>query len=208
MIDQLKTSACLFLGVPLKLQDKWDAHVKEVRCNETNYTKLKMEERNILYSYTSSCLLLLAGVAILISLPAKADTTSKINSRYVINGGEVYDTKTNLTWQRCSVGLHWTERSGCKGAAKKEFTFDEAQYRATKIWRIPDKEELESLIVEKRKGAKIDLDAFPDMKEGMEYWTCQPLTLKLGWSVNFDDGENYDTYRSDELMLRLVRSGR
>lgn len=166
-----------------------------------------MEERYFLIGGVRFCLLL-AGLVLMTMPSAKADTLSKINSRYVIKGGEVYDTKTNLTWQRCSVGLHWTERSGCKGSAKKEFTFNEAQYQATKAWRIPNKEELESLIVEKSKGAQIDLDAFPDMIEGLWYWTCQPLTLKLGWDVHFDDGEAYEAYRSDERMLRLVRSGR
>lgn len=167
-----------------------------------------MEERNILVGGARSCLLLLAGLVLMIPPPAKADTSSKINSRYVIKGGEVYDTRTNLTWQRCSVGLHWTERSGCKGAAKKEFTFDEAQHQATKNWRIPNKDELASLVVEKRKCPQIDLDAFPDMIEGQWYWTSQPLTSKLGWDVHFDEGETYETYRSDERMLRLVRSGR
>ena len=150
----------------------------------------------------------LAGLMLALPQITQAGTPPKIDSRYVINGGEVYDTKSDLTWQRCSVGLHWIEGLGCKGVAKKEFTFDEAQHQATKKWRIPNKVELSSLTVIKNKGPKIDLVAFPDMTEGMGYWTSQPLTSKLAWDIHFDDGEVYDTYRSDDRALRLVRSGR
>jgi hypothetical protein len=91
-------------------------------------------------------LVVFAGLALVLPQIAQAGTPSKTDSRYVINGGEVYDTKTNLTWQRCSVGLHWGEGRGCTGAGNKVFTFDEVPYQATKRWRIPDKDELSSLI--------------------------------------------------------------
>jgi hypothetical protein len=147
------------------------------------------------------------GLALLLPSLAHAEAAGS-DFRFVIKGGEVYDTRTNLTWQRCSVGLHWTKRGGCMGVAKKEFTFADAQQQATKNWRVPGKDELESLIADKRKGTRIEVEAFPDMEEGTWYWTSEMFTNKLGWDVHFDDGEAYETYLSDERMVRLVRSGK
>ena len=49
--------------------------------------------------------------------PAKPSLTP--SSRYVVRGGEVYDTTTNLTWSRCSVGQRWRDGKGCVGAVKQ-----------------------------------------------------------------------------------------
>jgi hypothetical protein len=35
------------------------------------------------------------------------EDTPKARTRYDIKGGEVFDKKSNLTWQRCSVGQTW-----------------------------------------------------------------------------------------------------
>ncbi len=90
-----------------------------------------------------------------------------MDSRYVIKGDTVYDKKTNLTWQRCSVGQRW-ERNGCTGNIER-FTFDDAQKQGDRTWRVPTKEELASLIDENRRarGQKpmINVTAFPNMTE-------------------------------------------
>lgn len=131
-------------------------------------------------------------------------------SRYVIKGGEVYDKKTELTWQRCSIGQHWKDDAGCVGVVK-EFTFDQAQQQASGQWRVPSKDELATLIDYKKAEAKqkptIDEDAFPDMDESkLWYWTSTPEGASLGRGVSFLDGVHYGG-RSEAYAVRLVRSG-
>jgi hypothetical protein len=47
-----------------------------------------------------------------------AQNAPAVNSRYVIQGDTVYDKKTDLTWQRCSVGQRWAEGKGCVGVTE------------------------------------------------------------------------------------------
>jgi len=43
----------------------------------------------------------------------RGETSGRWTSRYVLNGDEVYDKKTDLTWERCSVGKKCDERVSC-----------------------------------------------------------------------------------------------
>lgn len=138
------------------------------------------------------------------SLPALA-----ADSRYVISGDEVYDKQTDLTWKRCSVGMRWKEGMGCVGV-QKTFTFEEAQKQAGGGWRVPSRDELETLIDRnKNREPYIDVDAFPDMtRKGaqMLYWSSTP-TDSFAWLVYFNDGHAYNLSRIGNLAVRLVRGG-
>ena len=108
---------------------------------------------------------------------------AKPNSRYVINGGEVYDQKTDLTWNRCSVGQHWREGTGCVGVIK-EFTFGEALQLADGTWHVPNKDELGTLIdyerLKNKQPPMIDVVAFPDMDfSKLVYWILLSIMLML-----------------------------
>ncbi|BBP44528.1 hypothetical protein THMIRHAT_22740 [Thiosulfativibrio zosterae] len=86
----------------------------------------------------------------------KADAENKIllaKQGYIDNqDGTITDTKTNLTWMRCSLGQTWTG-SSCSGEAK---SFDEwktainwgknTTYAGKSDWRLPTVEELHSLV--------------------------------------------------------------
>ena len=56
------------------------------------------------------------------------------DSRYTVEGGKVYDAMTNLTWQRCSYGLHWSDTTGCGGVIRG-VTWDEAMSAPPEGWR-------------------------------------------------------------------------
>jgi hypothetical protein len=136
------------------------------------------------------------------------------NSRYATNGGEVYDSKTGLTWQRFSVGQEWREGTGCTGV-KKEFTFDEARQQGYGPWRVPNKDELSSLL-DKWKPPRVDLQVFPDMRDeesdendgdGMIYWSSTPINASNGRVVCFSNGRDRYGERSDKEFVRLVRGG-
>jgi hypothetical protein len=132
--------------------------------------------------------------------------------RFSIQGDTIYDTKTGLTWQRCSVGRQWVERAGCVGRIKV-MTFEDAQRQGDATWRVPTKEELASLI-DRNKGAQgqkptIDEMVFPDMSlDRLWYWTSTPSDPSLAYYVDFHAGFTYyGGYRSDTNAVRLVRGG-
>ena len=142
---------------------------------------------------------------------------SKANPRYVINGGEVYDKKTDLTWQRCSVGQHWKNDVGCVGIVKR-FTFEQASLQGSGQWRVPTREELATLIDHQKADAHqsptIDEVAFPDMDGGaLYYWTSQRYSNSTGaaadgWYVYFRNGDVGQFLSSNPEPVRLVRDGR
>ena len=128
-------------------------------------------------------------------------------SRYVVQGGEVYDKKTDLTWARCSVGQHWKEGIGCAGIVKT-MTWDEAQRQGGGVWRVPTKDELLTLVATACKNPSINEDVFPDMDlEKPWYWTSTTDGASVAWDVYFPDGTVYNHYRTDTLAVRLVRGG-
>jgi hypothetical protein len=152
-----------------------------------------------------------ASIAIVLTSASASWATCRPTSWLTINGGEVYDKNTNLTWARCSVGQRWQDGAGCIGAVKT-FTFAEAQKQANGAWRVPTRDELESLIDQSCSPAKINDQAFPEMDPTMlAYWSSTPNTRddSLAYFVNFYDGtvDNGGYYREGMGAVRLVRSG-
>ena len=141
------------------------------------------------------------------------------DSRYVIQGDTVYDKVTNLTWQRCSVGQQWVVDTGCVGSVGR-FTYDDARKLENKIWRLPTKDELESLIDQNRKaqGQKpmININAFPNMTE-FDYWSSTNAASERSniinhnperfANVNFNVGNTFHIFRGAPFSVRLVKSG-
>jgi hypothetical protein len=37
------------------------------------------------------------------------DRADGMQRRFILDGGEAHDTKTSLTWKRCSLGMTWTQ---------------------------------------------------------------------------------------------------
>jgi Protein of unknown function (DUF1566) len=140
-----------------------------------------------------------------------AQNTPVADSRYAIQGETVYDKKSNVTWQRCSVGQQWVEGTGCVGIIKT-FTFDDARHVAMGKWRLPPKGKLAGLLERKRKASgqkpQIDELAFPDMDlENLVYWSATPRDAANAWFVSFDRGYVYYDYRTTPRAVRLMRSG-
>lgn len=128
-------------------------------------------------------------------------------SNLEIRGDEVLDKNTNLIWARCSVGQHW-EGGMCKGTVNT-FTFDQALKQADEKWRLPTRDELESLLdpsqLKINMKMMIDVSAFPDMDDRHLIYRTSENILGAGWVVFFDDG-NVTTHRNNMLFaVRLVR---
>jgi hypothetical protein len=143
------------------------------------------------------------------------DHKSNISQRYEIKGGEVFDRKTNLVWQRCSVGLRWTGKN-CQGATKP-LSQSEAAKTAEIMgpaWRIPSVQELSSLIDSSCDSPMIDKRAFPDIHSDSEepaaYWTASSVNIEgmsdYFYFVDFISGSVDFHSRGFELRARLVRS--
>ena len=66
--------------------------------------------------------------------------------RFVLNGDDAFDTKTGLTWKRCSLGTAQAGRHGCKG--EKMFVDLDTAIRLAKEtsegWRVPSGHQFQS----------------------------------------------------------------
>jgi hypothetical protein len=132
-------------------------------------------------------------------------STDKDRYQILAQGAEVKDTNTGLVWQRCSVGQAWTGGT-CSGSAK-EFNFSQAQALAGGGWRVPNKDELISLVVRQRHAdLAIDAEAFP-ATPSWSFWTSTPDAddSNYAWHVNFYDRNASSSYLYLKLHVRLVR---
>jgi hypothetical protein len=131
-------------------------------------------------------------------------------SRYVINGKTVYDKKTDLTWMRCSYGQEWSDQGGCSGVVR-ELDWDAAMALHVEddgTWRVPQKEELDSIVATNCKKPAINEEVFPDTP-WMRYWTSTASGPSYAWVVFFRTGMTTWTFpRSTANAIRLVRTGR
>lgn len=165
-----------------------------------------------------SCLLL---SVMLLSLPATAQTCEKGQadpvplSRYRLQGAQVLDTRTGLTWLRCSQGQTWTGKT-CNGkvqtlttresvAAVAAFNAGPAAARfGMSTWRLPTQDELLSLVATHCSNPAINLKVFPGTVSAA-YWTSASPGGTGQWSVNFSDGFEEIFNANRPSALRLVR---
>ncbi|SFU83506.1 Protein of unknown function [Paenacidovorax caeni] len=165
-----------------------------------------------------------------------AEVLQRAERRYAIStdGQTVTDKETGLMWMRCSLGQSW-DGSRCAGEAR-EYTWDDARkaaqnyrYAGYSDWRLPDIEELSSLVYcssgrrKKFKAGSYDDDgeclgdyhrptifssAFPNASSSF-VWSGSPNAndSSLAWGVNFYNGYANYGYRSDGYHVRLVRGG-
>lgn len=160
-------------------------------------------------------------VALLVPLSignAMADCYSRgdgrFQSRFVLRGPEAFDTKTGLTWQRCSLGMKWDGKRGCLGETMW-LDLDEATKRAQELggnWRVPSGPELQSIIDRSCGSPVVDVTVFPDIQKDedgeADYWTTNPVgTADLYYFFDFMSGRADGHTRGFQLAVRLVRTG-
>ena len=135
-------------------------------------------------------------------------------ARFVLNDDEATDTRTQLVWKRCSEGLVWLDRDGCRGEIRQsplETAIEQAR-KAGDGWRLPTADELLTLVARDCGEPAIDAEVFPDVPldpggEGSLYWTSTPAgMMDMTVTVDFRDG-TYDMHsRGLHYFIRLVRS--
>ena len=129
----------------------------------------------------------------------------------------VQDLSRGLEWMRCSVGQRWSlESEMCIGKAVQlnheeiEQVIVQADEQLGPGWRLPNREELESLVCQDCGPPMIDPEVFPQT-EPMPYWTSEQnfWSPKNYWSVNFMTGLAYGRFfPNQQQMLRLVRNNK
>jgi hypothetical protein len=140
--------------------------------------------------------------------PAKAD--EPIASRFEVQGETAYDRRTDLTWMRCSYGQAWKEESGCTGEVKLLDWESAMRLRlpGDAAWRLPRKDELESIVATNCKRPAIDETVFPDTPS-IQYWTGTPTGPSYAWVVFFRTGiSTWNFLRTTPFAVRLVRPGK
>lgn len=133
--------------------------------------------------------------------------SSTPSARFTLMGDDVVrDDATNLEWQRCSLGQSW-DGTSCDGNPRW-FTWREALEVAQTVpgWRLPDLQELRSIVEECRTFPTINLAVFPGTQPGSGYWTSTPTTsLSFAWGVTFAIGTDSRRVKNELMSVRLVR---
>ncbi len=149
-------------------------------------------------------------------------TPTAPDSRYRDNGdGTVTDLQTGLQWQQCSVGL---SGSGCATGSIISFTWDQAMQQGDDLnsrggfaghtdWRLPSKEELESLVEKACYAPAINTTLFPNAVVRHRvpgYWSSSPYAANSdnAWVVYYYIGMSNDVPRKYDHAVRLVRGGK
>jgi len=133
--------------------------------------------------------------------------------RFSDNGnGTVSDAATGLMWKQCAEGL---SGAGCATGGAEAFPWQQTLQRAMDAefagysdWRLPNKNELASLMEQRCVDPAIDLRVFPNTPS-TGFWSSSPGagSPDYAWFVGFFNGAVSYTYKSYAGPVRLVRGG-
>jgi hypothetical protein len=127
------------------------------------------------------------------------------------DNGTVTHNATGLMWMRCSMGQTW-QGERCTGGAS-DFTWQQAltqsgtNYAGYSDWRLPNKNELTSIVELRCYNPSINNAIFPDTPTAA-FWSSSPNTYNgnYAWSVGFYDGYVSSYHELNGLHVRLVRA--
>ena len=128
----------------------------------------------------------------------------------------------NLIWASNGGATGWRNHDGniCTGfVTGKENTYCNTHAFVSRVnqtglcgahdWRLPNIQELESIVFLQDSRVKISRRYFPNTQQGA-YWTSTPVAFdkSKSWHIHFKTGRNGISHRKDELFVRLVRTAR
>jgi len=140
------------------------------------------------------------------------------------DGSTVRHEPTGRVWARCSLGQEWNAATeSCDGTAE-DFHWRDALQEVAEInadggfaghsdWRVPNINELESIVERCKHAPAINEEIFPDSSTYF-YWSSTPSVAlsndnTRAWQINFQDGgvsmagRASDTFY--ENLVRIVR---
>jgi len=132
-----------------------------------------------------------------------------VSAALVDNGdGTVTDTETSLMWQQATM-----DRTG--DGTPDQMTWGQALDESEHLtlagysdWRLPDYNELSSIVDYSRYHPAIDTTVFPDTVSS-HYWssTTYLIYANYAWRVDFDYGNGNYNDKSNSYYVRAVRGG-
>ena len=155
----------------------------------------------------------------ILPITAWADQTCKDSivattpdANFTINSdGTVTHKTTGLMWMRCSLGQTWDGKT-CKDMAAI-YTWGEGlragtnyEFAGYKDWRLPNKNELESIVEERCYSPAINASVFPETPSAY-FWSSSPYAgfSQGAWSVDFGYGSVNASDKDGTIHVRLVR---
>ncbi|MCG5548797.1 DUF1566 domain-containing protein [Halorhodospira halochloris] len=124
------------------------------------------------------------------------------------DGDVVRHEPTGLEWRRCPEGMDWND-SGCDGEALEKDWKEALQHAEDEEgWRMPNINELRSIVERCGHDPAINQQVFPDTPPWV-FWSASPYAgdSDRAWSVRFNDGRDDWYLKGANRTVRLVRDG-
>lgn len=124
----------------------------------------------------------------------------------------VNDFGTGLVWKQCSEGL---SGQGCLTGSAVTIDWgsalrlaEAATHAGFDDWRLPNRDELKSVVETACYSPSVNSDAFPNTVSG-DYWSSTTYSQNAtnAWSVGFSRGNYNFLEKTVPLRVRLVRGG-
>jgi len=134
------------------------------------------------------------------------------DTKFILNGdGTASDNTTGLMWMRCSLGQEW-DGNTCSGTAAILSWSDALkaaagnEFSGYADWRLPNKNELESIVENRCFSPSINAVIFPATPPAF-FWSSSPYAAisEGAWSVDFGYGTVIASVKSGSIHVRLVR---
>jgi Protein of unknown function (DUF1566) len=145
-----------------------------------------------------------------------AVTADAPNSRYIVNAnGTALDKKTGLIWMRCVLGQTWGGGNCIGAGASQNYDWQTALQTAESTvfagksdWRLPNQNELQSLVENRCYSPAINLIVFPNAQSDFVWSSSSAVGYSYdAWIVDFYYGRNSNSYKGKSYSVRLVRGG-
>ena len=136
------------------------------------------------------------------------------DSRYTVHSNEtITDNATGLMWARCPGNKHGND---CSLGSDIKYNWRDALIAASNSelanyndWRLPNVEELRSIVAYGRYSPSINTQIFPTPNSFCEagYWSSSAhVSERESWYINFIDGSAVTSQRTSLFCIRLVRN--
>lgn len=136
---------------------------------------------------------------------------------FQVAGAIARHNSSGLMWSRCRLGLVWdagTQHCKLIPGQAQTFTWLDAQVaaKASQLegfndWRLPNKNELMSVVEHACTGPSINEAVFPDTPLDA-FWTSSPSSIDVGyaWRLRFISGDMTTDDMAKKYYVRLVRT--